>query len=110
MTTSRGKTRADKFQRGNDFNEATKADYDAREVRLDNGKFVDGYTPGEEIVSRKSTQLADIPADAAEEYFNEFLDEYGRGNVVSGTTANRLHYPDLVGKPLQGDPILEVPV
>jgi hypothetical protein len=103
-------TRADKFQRGNDFNEAQKGAYDAREVRLENGKIVDGYTAGTEIVSRKNTQLAEIPPAYAEEYINEFLDKYGEGNVVSNTEANRANYPELVGKPLQGQLILEVPI
>ena len=54
-------TRADRFQRGNDFNEALKGDYDSREVRLDNGKVVDGYTPGEEIVSERAPSSWLVP-------------------------------------------------
>ncbi len=103
-------TRQERFMGGNDFNEAQKGAYEAREVRLENNKIVDGYTEGKEIVSRKNTQLADIPPEYAEEYVNEFLDKYGPGNVVADTPANRANCPQLVGKPLQGNLILEVPI
>ena len=95
---------------GNDFNEAQKGAYQEREVRLENNKIVDGYTEGQEIVSRKNTQLAEIPPEYAEEYVNEFLDKYGPGNVIADTPANRALCPELIGKPLQGNLILEVPI
>ncbi|WP_405868145.1 DUF4157 domain-containing protein [Streptomyces sp. NBC_01515] len=98
------------LQSGNDFNRAQRGVYAADELRLKNGKTVDGYTPDSVIVSRKRTQLADIDPKNAEKYVNEFLDKYGPGNVVSDTSANRARYPGLVNKPLRGRLVLEVPV
>ena len=103
-------SRLDNYMRGNDFNEAEKDTYAAREVRLESGKVVDGYNPGSEIVFRRSTQFAELSPEYAERYVNEFLDKYGPGNVVADTPTMRERYPDLVGKPLQGDLILEVPI
>jgi hypothetical protein len=98
------------FRKGNEFNEAQRDAYAARELELSNGKKVDGYTENSVIVSRKRTQLAEIPERYAEEYVNEFLDKYGPGNEVADTPRNRELYPHLVGTRLQGDMILEVPV
>jgi hypothetical protein len=103
-------TRAERFQRGNDFNQARQGEYHASEVDLENGKRLDSYEPGKEIVSRKHTQLSKLDPTWAEEYINEFLDKYGPGNVVKNTPRNRELYPELVGKPLRGKLVLEVPI
>jgi hypothetical protein len=96
------------MDRGNDFNRWRGDQYPANEVVLENGKRLDGYDPGKEIVSRKSTQITDVAT--GEKAVHEVLDKYSPGNVVADTPANRTNYPDLVGKPIKGDMILEVPV
>ncbi|MEH1128257.1 DUF4157 domain-containing protein [Micromonospora sp. CPCC 206061] len=101
---------AERVMRGNDFNAARRGVYAAEELRLGNGMIVDGYTPGQAIVSRKETQLASIRPEQAERYVNEFLDKYGPGNVIADTPRNRSLYGPLVGQRLQGELILEVPI
>src|SRR5262249_42144234 len=103
-------TGEERMMRGNDFNDAQKGVYDYSEVTLENGKRVDGWSPGREIVSRKETQLAELSEKQAENYFNEFLDKYGPGNRVADTPKARAEYPHLIGQPLDGNLILEVPI
>jgi hypothetical protein len=97
------------LMRGNDFDSASGGRYPASQVWLENGKRLDGYDPGKEIVTHKSTQLA-AQEDAAAKAVHEALDKYDPGNVIADTPRNRQLYPDLVGKPLRGELILEVPV
>ncbi|WP_281901266.1 DUF4157 domain-containing protein [Phytohabitans aurantiacus] len=101
---------AERVMRGNDFNAAQRGVYAAEELRLANGMIVDGYTPGQAIVSRKETQLASIRPERVEEYVNEFLDKYGPGNLIADTPRNRQLYGNLVGQRLQGPMVLEVPI
>jgi hypothetical protein len=105
------------MERGDDFNRVRERDgaYQTGELTLENGKRVDGYTPPEggrpgEIVSRKDTQLADITPETADKHLQEALNKYPPGSVIADTPANRLSHPELIGKPLSGQTILEVPV
>jgi hypothetical protein len=95
---------------GQEFEAAQRGVYEAEQLRLENGKVLDGYTEGDVIVSRKRTQLWEVTPETAEEYINEFLDKYGPGNLVSDDPYNVTHYPHLVGTRLRGQMILEVPV
>ena len=97
-------------QAGNDFNRSQRGVYSAEELLLENGKRVDGYTPGLVIVSRKRTQFSEISPMTAEKYVIELLDKYGPGNIVADKPYNRVHYPRLVGQPLDGQLVLEVSV
>jgi hypothetical protein len=77
---------------------------------LSTGKIVDSYNPGEEIVERKHSQLADIKPETAIGYVASLPHKYAPGEKIADTPGNRAHYPDLVGKALRGAMILEVPV
>jgi hypothetical protein len=101
--------RLENMDRGNDFNRTSQGRYPVEELQLNNGKRLDGYVPGEEIVTRKSTQLADVNT-TAEKAVSEVWEKYSPGNVVADVPKNRQAYPDLVGKPISGQVILEVPV
>jgi hypothetical protein len=105
------------IERGDDFNRVRERDraYETGELPLENRKKVDGYTPPEggrpgEIVSRKDTQLAEIRPETADGHLEEALRKYRPGTAVADTPANRANYPDLIGKPLSGQAVLEVPV
>jgi hypothetical protein len=100
----------ERMQQGNDFDSAQRGVYTADQLKLENGKILDSYTPGEEIVSRKHTQLAEISPAQAEKHVNEILDKYAPGNTIADTPANNAWYPDLVGKQLAGEMVLEVPI
>jgi hypothetical protein len=95
----------DNWFRGNKFNRDNHTRYPANEVHLANGKRLDSYTPGEEIVSRKHTQLSEIEPRTAHGYLDEIVSKYEPDTVIRSNK-----YPDLDGKVLQGDMILEVPV
>ncbi len=98
------------MQSGNDFNKAQSGVYQAEELVLDNGKIVDGYDPGQQIVSRKRTQLAEISPTVAEGYVDELIDKYGPGRKVADTPGNRARYPQLIGQRLVGQMVLELSV
>ena len=100
----------ERMQQGDDFNRAQRGAYAAEELRLRNNKIVDGYTPDDVIVSRKHTQLSQLSSEFGERYVNEILDKYGPGNIVADTPGNVARYPQLVGQPLRGTMVLEVPV
>jgi hypothetical protein len=100
----------ERMQQGNDFDSAQRGVYTADQLRLENGRFLDSYTPGAEIVSRKHTQLAEISPAQAEKHVNEILDKYAPGNTISDTPANNARYPELVGQQLAGEMVLEVPI
>ncbi|MGP4001327.1 WXG100 family type VII secretion target [Streptomyces sp. 8N706] len=95
----------DNFFRGNKFNNENYARYPANEVHLSNGKRLDSYVPGKEIVSRKHTQMAGVDPKTARSYLDEIINKYEPDTIIRSNK-----YPDLDGKPLQGDMILEVPV
>lgn len=99
-----------RIQDGRRFNEERRPRYELNEVRLETGKIVDSYNPGREIVERKHTQLADIKEETAIGYLRDFARKYAPGETVSDTPRNRRQCPELVGTPLDGQMILEVPV
>lgn len=84
---------------GDQFNYQNHHRYPQNEVTLGNGKRLDSYIPGEEIVSRKNTQLDGVRPETANSYIDEVLNKYAPGTPIAGT--------DDV---LRGQPILEVPV
>lgn len=108
------------IMRGNDFNKENRPHYTYNEVRVKgNGKkvyfVVDSYEPpffkdGEfiegQIVSRKSTQLAEVAESTAIGYLNEADRKYSSGTEILDIIFN----PDeLKGKKLEEDLYLEVP-
>lgn len=95
---------------GHDFNAKRQPKYAANEVTLSTGKVVDSYNPGKEIVERKHSQLADIRAETAMGYLQSLPQKYAPGQTIGNTPGNRQRYPNLVGAPLRGAMILEVPV
>jgi hypothetical protein len=107
---SREPTRPDpeRMQQGNDFDREQRGAYSDDQVRLANGKVLDSYTDGEEIVSRKQTSLAEVSPSTAEGYVNELLDKYSPGTPLADTPENIARYGE--GHRLEGDMILEVPV
>ncbi|REE01788.1 hypothetical protein [Marinoscillum furvescens] len=100
--------------RGNNFNRKAWENewYPAWEVRLDNGKFIDGYNPfTKEIVSRKATDLIDVSESTFRGYLDELVRKYAppkkittkkQGAIYDQLRAN----PDL---PLDSKLILEIP-
>ncbi|MFT3797984.1 hypothetical protein [Microbacterium sp.] len=83
---------------GDQFNYQNRHRYPQNEVTLGNGKRLDSYLPGDEIVSRKNTQLDSVRPETAKSYIDEILSKYAPGTPISG------------GGELRGTPILEVPV
>ena len=107
-----------KFFEGSIFDVSNAHRYTANEVYLDvNGKHnavrLDSYNPGEAVVSRKFTQLAEQPRGAITA-LKEMVAKYdpeNEGIVIADTPGNRLRFtPDQIGKPLDGPMRLEVPV
>jgi uncharacterized protein YukE len=101
------------FERGNDFNERRKESYEYSEVRVEppGGSDqawaqVDGYNPGESIVSRKDTQLSEVAPSTWKGYVNEFVKKYSPGTKIISRKGDGVLY----GTTLEGEMILEVPV
>lgn len=103
----------DNWNRGTQFNKEREPYYRARgggnELHLDNGKVVDSYVPGKEIVSRKHTQLVEVETSTALRYVRELDDKYSPGTVVKDTPHAREQIGDHAGKEMSGALILEVP-
>lgn len=57
------------------------------EPSSDRGQYprVDSYVPGEEIVSRKHTQLANVQESTAVGYLRELANTFGPGTIVVDT-------------------------
>jgi hypothetical protein len=91
-------------QRGNNFNDFRRTEYPYNEVHLANGKRLDSYVPGEEIVSRKATDFDNVKESTFRDYVREIGNKYDEGTVVRSNK-----FPDLDGQPLEGRRILEVP-
>ena len=68
---------------------------------------LDSYIPGEEIVSRKYTQMADIQEKTAIGYLNELTNKYPPGTQITNSPFNSKALRDDY---LKGDMILEIPV
>ncbi|CAM3802531.1 polymorphic toxin-type HINT domain-containing protein [Nocardiopsis gilva] len=107
-------------EEGNKFNREREPHYTARgganEVHVgeptDKGQYVrlDSYVPGEEIVSRKYTQLGDVQPQTAIKYLREIPQKYGPGTPIADTPTNRRDLgSDKIGRGLRGKMILEVP-
>jgi hypothetical protein len=92
------------------FNRAQWYRFEANEITLANRKRLDSYNPGEAIVSRKQSQLADLEPSTARRYIAEFAKKYPVGEVIKNTAKARREFPHLIGKKLNGYQFLEVPV
>ncbi|WP_117211417.1 hypothetical protein [Allorhizocola rhizosphaerae] len=105
-----------RLDEGNAFNRKREPYYRARgggnEITLSNKTRVDSYVPNKEIVSRKHTDLSSIKEDTAKGYLRELDSKYkSDANVtILDTKHNRDQIGDVVGGPMRGKPILEVPV
>lgn len=78
---------------------------------------VDSYSPGDEIVSRKLTQLAQVQERTALSYIDELVRKYNPDNAdlkVLGTDRNVAQFGaragEIVDGPLDGLMVLEIPV
>ena len=109
------------IEEGNEFNRRREPYYEEQgganevhvEPRSDKGQYprVDSYVPGEEIVSRKHTQLSNVQESTAFGYLRELANTYGPGTIVADTPTNRRDLgDDAIGLPMEGDMVLEVPV
>ncbi|GAB3458910.1 hypothetical protein [Actinophytocola sediminis] len=118
--SSRPEWLRERIEQGNEFNRRREPYYEEQgganevhvEPRSDKGQYprVDSYVPGEEIVSRKHTQLADVQESTAVGYLRELANTYGPGTVVADTPTNRRDLgDDAIGQPMDGDMVLEVP-
>lgn len=138
MPIEKARNIAKKVLQGNAFNQKMRKKYPNNEVYVDylqpkrgkdnkivrdkDGKpimekhqvRVDSYKPGEEIVSRKYTQLGGITENTAKEYINELVRKYPAGAKISNVATQRKgsghENQGLAGGTLTGDLILEVPV
>lgn len=72
--------------------------YPENEVLTADGKRLDSYVSGREIVSRKYTQLSEISEETAKRYIAEIERKYSPGTPLAD------------GRRLRGRPFLEVPV
>jgi len=110
---------------GSRFNWENYDRYTFREVVLDklgpegavDRQFrLDSYTPGQAVVSRKFTQLSNITPETARAYISEAVAKYQPGRadlLVAHSPANLTQFDQLdgmVGSPLRGKLVLEVPV
>jgi RHS repeat-associated protein len=95
-----------------EFDKARAGAYPYKEVQVNkadgSGNYrLDSYNPrAGEIVSRKFTQLSDIQEKTARAYISELPRKYPRGATIANVPSNK----DLVGKRLEGQYFLEVPV
>jgi hypothetical protein len=102
-----------RIEAGNEFNRQMRPRYPHNEVRLGNNKRVDSYVPGREIVERKHTQLAEVRPETAIGYLRMLSNKYPAGQRIANTEGNRgifANRPDLLGRPIAGRQVLEVPV
>lgn len=98
---------------GNRFDEYMAPHYRFNEVYVDypgnvSGRArLDSYVPGEQIISRKLTQLGEVSPVQARAYIRELAQKYPEGTTIPSTPANRAN--GLAGQPLRGDLVLQVP-
>ncbi|WP_433674825.1 hypothetical protein [Microbacterium gorillae] len=112
------------WARGEIFNLENHHRYDINELHVtkpDSPHYnrIDSFNPGNELVSRKETQLAEVSQRTARGYLDELVNKYGINKedvTIANTPSNRRdliaagHNPDdYIGKPLQGQQVLEVP-
>ena len=95
---------------GEAFNAANWKRYPHNEVYLENGKRLDSYAPGSDIVERKFRQYADLkdPTTLRKD-IDLVTKQYAPGTKVPDTPGNRQNFPDLVDQPLSGKMVLEIP-
>ncbi len=102
-----------RMQKGNYFNFIREGFYKRmggfNELVLKNGKRIDSYIPGVEIVSRKFTQLGKRSIKNAKNSVDELVKKYKPGTELKNTARNSEAISQ-GGKRLDGQMILEVPV
>ncbi|MGL5830147.1 MAG: hypothetical protein ACRC0L_11340, partial [Angustibacter sp.] len=98
------------WKAGRNFNLAQNHRFEANEITLLNGKRLDSYNSGTEIVSRKMSQLADLEPDTAKYYLQEITRKYSPGEIIADTAKARREFPHLARQELEGNMYLELPV
>lgn len=94
------------FKRGNDFNAKGRLEYEFNEINLFDGKRLDSYIPGEQIVSRKATTLSQIKTTTFESYLRELTTKYSKGKTIN---TKKIGYEDINRTVLSGKYYLEIP-
>ncbi|MFC8662303.1 hypothetical protein [Streptomyces sp. NPDC057199] len=94
---------------GQDFDRQMSRQYPIHQVGLVNKKILDAYVPGKWIISHKAAQLVDLTDAQYGKFLNEFGEKYARGTLIAGTPHSRQNFKGLVGKPLSGTYVLELP-
>ena len=96
------------FKRGNDFNKKGRLEYNYNEINLLDGKRLDSYIPGEQIISRKATTLSKIKKATFEGYLKELTTKYKKGKQIR-SNKYKTGSGAIDGKLLSGDYYLEIP-
>lgn len=98
---------------GNKFDDYMAARYPHNEIYVDvpgnvSGRGrLDSYMPGEQIISRKLTQLGEVSIATGRRYIDELVSKYPPGTRIPNTPANRRS--GLAGQTLDGQMVLQVP-
>lgn len=97
---------------GNRFDDYMAPNYRYNELYLDapgGSGYVrlDSYVPGEDIISRKLTQLGDVQPSTAFSYIDELVAKYPPGSTVADVPSTRLS--GLSGQTLEGRLVLQIP-
>ncbi|MDS0136706.1 MULTISPECIES: hypothetical protein [unclassified Amycolatopsis] len=107
-----------RIQAGNLFNWLRSESYDYSEVRTERRKYIDSYDPGDKIVERKYTDIQNVKPTTVNGYLGATASKYRIGDIVSDTPANQAKErrnattsdpKPIVGRPIGGKHILEVP-
>jgi hypothetical protein len=93
------------FKRRQDFNKKASNIYEFNEVTLKNGKRLDSYIPGQEIISRKATTLTNIKPETFKSYLQELINKYPKGAEINAPKFGN----EFLNKTLDGDYFLEIP-
>jgi hypothetical protein len=93
------------WKRGNDFNRKGRVKYIYNEINLVDGKRLDSYIPGKEIISRKATTLSKIQPSTFEGYLKELTTKYQKGKEINAPKFG----DEFTGEVLRGDYFLEIP-
>lgn len=96
---------------GRRFDDYMAPNYPANQVRLDygDGRYVvlDSYVPGQQIISRKLTQLSEINQSTAFRYIDELVDKYPPGARIQDV--DNVSDLGLGGQLLEGQQVLQIP-
>ena len=96
------------WKRGNNFNAKGRIEYEYNEIHLADGKILDSYIPGKEIISRKATSLSMIKIGTFEGYLKELTTKYRKGKIIRSN--KYMDGPEAIdGQPLEGEYFLEIP-